>query len=260
MPFHEQSGIRYFSFNIFPRVVKQAVFTRRGGVSPAPWDSLNVGGLVGDDLARIKENRIRSFESLGRDPASIFDTWLVHSIDVICADSPRDLNQPPTQADSILTDNPQLTLFMRFADCVPLLFHDPIKGVVGIAHAGWVGTVRGVARATIEKMKSHYGSKPENIIAGIGPSISADHYEIGPDVILKVQESFGADEERLLERRNGRVYLDLWMANYIQLQKVGVEKIEVSGLCTACHPEDWFSHRVEKGKTGRFGALIGIQA
>lgn len=260
MPFHEKNGIRYFSFDIFPHAVKQAVFTRRGGVSPAPWDSLNVGGLVGDDIAHVRENRIRSFQTLGRTPASIFDVWLVHSTDVIYTDSPRNLELPPIQADAILTDRPEVTLYMRYADCVPLLFYDPVKCVVGIAHAGWMGTVRGMAKATIQKMQSQYACKPENILAAIGPSIGVDHYEIGPDVILKVKESFGADEERLLESRNGRVYLDLWMANYIQLQRAGVEKIEVSGVCTACHLEDWFSHRAEKGKTGRFGALIGMQA
>jgi YfiH family protein len=259
MPFHEQNGIRYFRFNTFPEAVKQAVFTRRGGVSPAPWESLNVGGLVGDDLAHVKENRIRSFQALGRTPASIFDTWLVHSTEVICTDQPRDLSQPLIQADAILTDNPHVTLFMRFADCVSLLFHDPKKGIVGIAHAGWMGTVRGVARATVEKMRSHYGSKPADIITGIGPSIGADHYEIGQDVIAQVQESFAEDQKRVLDRRNGSVYLDLWVANTIQLQRAGVEKIEVSGVCTACHLEDWFSHRGEKGKTGRFGALIGLE-
>ncbi len=259
MPFHEQNGIRYFSFDIFPNGVKQAVFTRRGGVSPAPWGSLNVGGMVGDDIAHVKENRIRSFHALGRNPASIFDVWLVHSTDVICADRPRDLDKPPIQADAILTDKPEVTLYMRYADCVPLLFYDPVKGVAGMAHAGWMGTVRGMAKATIQRMQSQYACKPENILAAIGPSIGADHYEIGPDVILKVKESFGPDEERLLESRNGRVYLDLWLANYIQLQRAGVEKIEVSGVCTACHLDDWFSHRAEKGKTGRFGALIGLQ-
>lgn len=258
MSFREQDGIRYLSFDIFPKSVTQAVFTRRGGVSPAPWASLNVGGLVGDDLAHVKENRIRSFDALGRDPASIFDVWLVHSTDVICTREPRDLNQPPIQADAILTDNPAVTLYMRYADCVPLMFHDPKKGVVGIAHAGWMGTVMGMAKAAVEKMASGYGCKPENILAAIGPSIGADHYEIGPDVITKVQDAFGKDAECLLESRNGRVYLDLWMANHIQLQAAGVEKIEIAGVCTACHLDDWFSHRAEKGKTGRFGALIGL--
>ena len=260
MPFYERNGIRYFSFDIFSRNVTQAVFTRRGGVSPAPWDSLNVGGLVGDDIEHVRENRIRSFNVMGRDPASIFDVWLVHSTEVICADKPRDLKKTPIQADAILTDNPAVTLYMRFADCVPLLFHDPKKGVVGIAHAGWMGTIRGMAKAAIEKMKAHYGCKPENILAAIGPSIGADHYEVGADVIVNVQESFGAESERLLESRDGRVYLDLWMANYIHLQNAGVEKIEVAGVCTACHLDDWFSHRAEKGRTGRFGSLIGMQA
>ena len=108
-------------------------------------------------------------------------------------------------------------------------------------------------------MREHYGSKPENISAAIGPSIGVDHYEVGADVIAKVQESFGSDAERLIETRDGKTYLDLWSANFIQLQKSGVEKIEVAGLCTACHLDDWFSHRAEKGKTGRFGALIALQ-
>jgi YfiH family protein len=251
MPFHEHNGIRTYRFENFSHAVTQAVFTRRGGVSPAPWDSLNVGGTVGDDRAHVAENRIRSFDSMGRDPASLFDVWLVHGTDIICADSPRPLDQPPIQADGILTDNPAVTLYMRFADCVPILFHDPIRSVVGIAHAGWMGTIRGTARAIVEKMHSHYGCKPDNIQAAIGPSIGVDHYEVGADVIVKVQESFGMDAERLIESRAGRTYLDLWMANYIQLQNAG-------GICTACHLDDWFSHRAEKGKTGRFGALIGL--
>ncbi len=259
MAFHEQDGIRYFSFETFPHSVTQAVFTRRGGVSPAPWNSLNVGGLVGDDIAHVKENRIRSFHALGRNPASIFDVWLVHSTDVICTREPRDLNEPPIQADAILTDNPAVTLYMRYADCVPLMFHDPKKGVIGIAHAGWMGTVKCMAKVAVEKMRSQYACKPENIIAAIGPSIGVDHYEIGPDVITRVQDAFGEDAERLLESRGGRIYLDLWMANHIQLQAAGVERIEVAGVCTACHLDDWFSHRAEKGKTGRFGALIGLE-
>ncbi len=259
MPFHEKNGIRYFSFDSFPGSVSQAVFSRRGGISHAPWNSLNVGELVGDNLAHVKENRVRSFNALGRNPASIFDVLLVHSTDIICADSPRGINLPPIQADAILTDNPKVTLYMRFADCVPLLFHDPKKGVVGIAHAGWMGTLRGMAKAMVEKMQSKYGCKPENITAGIGPSIGVDHYEVGPDVSLKVKGTFGEESDRLLDARDGRVHLDLWTANTIQLQKAGVEKIEVSGICTACHLDDWFSHRAEKGKTGRFGSLIGLR-
>ena len=260
MPFVENNSLRYYTFDIFPRSVLHGVLTRRGGVSPAPWDSLNVGGTVGDDVARVRANRLRSFTAFGRELASIFDVWLVHSINVICAEAPIDPDTDRTQADIILTDHPEITLYMRFADCVPLLFHDPVKQVVGMAHAGWVGTMKSAGRTAVEAMQSRYGCKPENILAAIGPAIGPDHYEVGADVIAKTRESFGADAERLIEQRDGRTYLDLWTANYIQLQRAGVQHIEVAGLCTACHLEDWFSHRAEKGKTGRFGALMALQA
>jgi YfiH family protein len=258
MPFHQHNGLRFYSFDIFPKSITQAVFTRQGGVSPAPWASLNVGGMVGDDPTHVRENRLRSFEALGRSPASIFDVWLVHSAKVICAETPRPPDQVPPQADIILTDNPKVTLFMRFADCVPILFHDPKKGVVGFAHAGWLGTVRGAAKSAVMTMQTRYGCKPENIQAALGPAIGPDHYEVGADVILKVREAFDEQADRLLEWRAGRCYLDLWSANYLQLQAMGVEQIEVTGICTACHLEDWYSHRAEKGRTGRFGALIAL--
>lgn len=258
MPFAHKNGIRYFTFDIFPRALTQAVFTRQGGVSPAPWDSLNVGGTVGDDAARVRENRARSFAALGRTLDSLFDVWQVHSADAVHADAPRPVHEDHHKADIILTDKPNVTLYMRFADCVPILFHDPKKNVVSIAHAGWLGTVRGASSATVKAMREKYGSQPKDILAAIGPSIGVDHYEVGQDVISQIEQAFGPDAKRLIESRDGKTYLDLWAANRIQLEKSGVEQIEVAGLCTACHLDDWFSHRAEKGKTGRFGALIAL--
>ncbi len=258
MPFSHKNGIRYFSFDIFPRTLTQAVITRQGGVSPSPWDSLNVGGTVGDDVEHVRENRARSFAALGRTLASLFDVWQVHSADAVYADAPRRVHEDYHKADIILTDKPDVTLYMRFADCVPILFHDPKKGVVGITHAGWMGTVRGASAATVKAMQEHYGSKPKDILAAIGPSIGVDHYEVGADVISQVEQAFGPDAKRLVELRDGKTYLDLWAANRRQLEKSGVQQIEVSGLCTACHLDDWYSHRAEKGRTGRFGALIAL--
>jgi len=260
MPFHEHNGLCYYTFDVFSEAVIQGIFTRRGGVSPAPWASLNTGGSVGDDPLRVAENRIRSFQALGRTPVSIHDVWLVHGTNIVYADAPRPLEQPSTQADILLTDNPEVSLFMRFGDCVPLMFHDPIKKVIGLAHAGWMGTVRGVAKAAVEGMQSRYGCKPENIISGIGPSIGVDHYEVGADVISQFQEKYNKDADRVLQTRDGSTYLDLWSANSIELENAGVEQIQVSSVCTACHLDDWFSHRAEKGKTGRFGALMALQA
>ena len=258
MTFSTRDGIRFYSFELFPPALAQAIFTRHGGVSPAPWDSLNVGGTVGDEVVRVRENRARSFSALRRAPESIFDVWQVHSADAVQAEEPRHPEQPPAQADIILTDNPGVTLYMRFADCVPLLLHDPRRGVVALAHAGWQGTVRGAAAAAVRAMREGYGSNPQDILAGIGPSIGPDHYEVGPEVISQVKQALSPEAEELIESRSGRTYLDLWRANRMQLEAAGVGRIETAGLCTACHLEDWYSYRLEKPKTGRFGALIAL--
>lgn len=258
MSFHQADGLRYYRFDIFSDSITQAVFTRRGGVSPAPWHSLNLGGSVGDDPKNVAANRIRVFQSFGRPPESIHDVWLVHSTDIVYADHPRPLADPSPRADIIFTDNPQVSLFMRFGDCVPILFHDPVRNVIGIAHAGWMGTLQGVAGAAVRGLQQHYGSDPGNIVAGIGPSIGLDHYQVGADLVEKFRQKYPQHIDELVRPLNGGFHLDLWAANEIQLRAAGVSKIQVSGVCTACNLQDWFSHRAEKGQTGRFGALMAL--
>ena len=260
MPFIQSSALRYYQFETLPPEVPQAVFTRCGGVSPAPWDTLNVGGTVGDDADRVRENCRRSFMALGRSSESIFDVWQVHSADVVIATAPRPADEPHRKADIILTRDPAVTLYMRFADCVPIMLFDPVRAAVGLAHAGWLGTVRGAARVAVEAMRAEFGSRPNDILAAIGPSIGPDHYEIGPDVLQKVAEAFGDDTGSLVQYRDGRSYLDLWSSNGLQLEQAGVRRIEQARICTACHTDDWFSHRAEKGRTGRFGALLAAPA
>jgi YfiH family protein len=188
----------------------------------------------------------------------MFDVWQVHSAEVVMARAPRNTEEDYEKADVILTDRPEVTLFMRFADCVPVLLYDPVQAVIGMVHAGWLGTVRGASRVAVDAMVAEYGSRPADILAGIGPSIGVDHYEVGADVLAQVKLAFGAAELELVQRRDGKTYLDLWAANRVQLGQAGIEQIEIAGLCTACHTDDWFSHRGENGKTGRFGALIAL--
>lgn len=256
MSFTQHNGLRYFQFETLK--TRHAIFTRRGGVSPEPWGSLNVGGTVGDNLERVRKNRNLSLQVLGRSPESVFEVWQVHSADAVCASAPRPESESLRQADIILTDKHDVTLFMRFADCVPILFHDPRKGVIGVAHAGWMGTLRDVVSSTVNTMKTQYNSNPADIIAALGPSIGPDHYEIGADVILQVMQKFGDDSEQVLKSNNGKIHFDLWKTNEILLERAGVGKIETAEICTACHTDDWFSHRAEKGRTGRFGALISL--
>jgi YfiH family protein len=260
MPFHQPDGIRYYTFeSLADSKLVHGVFTRRGGISPQPWSSLNVGGLRGDDPERVYLNRVASFEQFDRDPQSVYDVWQVHSTDVIWTSGRRPAGVRHRKADAILTDLPEVTLFMRFGDCVPILFHDPVKRVVGLAHAGWMGTVNGIVRETIQAMKNVYRSNPADIFAAIGPSIAAHHYEVGPEVVQKVEQAFTKVAEEFLVRDGDSVKLDLWKANQQQLESMGVHRVETAGICTACNLDDWFSHRGEKGNTGRFGALIALQ-
>ncbi len=259
MPFREKNGIPYYYFSSldFPELT-QAAFTRRGGVSPAPWGTLNLGGAVGDAPERVAENRQRAFRAVGHSFDSMYAVWQVHSAKVVQVTAPLTSPENILKADAMVTDKVGVSLFMRFADCVPVLFYDPIHAAIGLAHAGWQGTVRKVATATVEAMQEYYGTKPEDILTGIGPSIGPDHYEVGPDVIAEVECAFPDDASALLFSRDGAVKLDLWKANQLALEQAGVTQVEIAGICTACHVEDWFSHRAENGRTGRFGALIGL--
>ncbi len=259
MAFVHSAGCKYFAFNGMPKSVVHGVFTRLGGVSPQPWDSLNLGGTVGDQRSHVIENRRRMFEAVDRPVTSIFDVWQVHSRDVICAEQPRPLESPHPKADAILTDNPNVTLTMRFADCVPIMLFDPVKRVVGLVHAGWQGTVKHLVYHTVLKMVQAYGSKPGNVFAGIGPSIGPDHYEVGEDLVRRVKANFGEMASHILREDNNKTYFDLWLANSLLLERAGVTTIEVAAICTACSTLDWYSHRAENGKTGRFGAMIGLK-
>ena len=253
---HKQD-LEYYQFDSFDsHLVTHGFFTRKGGVSPVPWSSLNQGGTVGDARENVVENRRRVFAALDRPVESIFDVWQVHGTDVICTQLPRPLDSEHVKADAIVTDRPEITLFMRFADCVPVLVYDPSKKVVAVIHAGWMGTVKKIVTHTLGVLHDRYNCDPNTLVAGIGPSIGVCHYQVGADVIAAVRTSFGTTADELLVERDGKTFFDLWKANEILLREGGVQSVEVAGLCTACHTEDWYSHRAEAGKTGRFGAAF----
>lgn len=258
--FLEKAGLSFVTIpSLASEGVKHGIFTRLGGTSPVPWASLNMGATVGDEIEHVRENRRRSFQALGLDITSQHDTWLEHGTRVVFADAPRDINETPQKADIVLTDRPEVTLFMRYADCTPILLYDPVRKVAGLAHAGWLGTVKLVARAAVEAMTGHYGCKPAEIRAVIGPAICAEHYQVGIDVVERVQQAFGGSAGQALTRtEDGRWHFDLWTANQMVLEGAGVRQVEQSGLCTACDTGHWYSHRAEHGTTGRFGALMAL--
>ncbi len=260
MGFVEKEGLRYFQFESFQgHNLFHAILTRWGGVSQAPFDSLNTGGTVGDDPQAVLENHQRIYNAFGYDFTSRFDVWQVHGNHVVCAEKPRDVAEPHPKADGILTNQPDVTLFMRFADCVPILLFDPESRAIGIVHAGWQGTFKKIAQTAVCKMTACFGSRPERLLAGIGPSICQPCYEVGTDVLNAFMGVFGRATHYYIEERDGHRYLDLWSANRDVLFQSGVKQIEISGLCTACHLDDWYSYRAEHGNTGRFAVLMRIE-
>jgi polyphenol oxidase len=259
MPFYQPDQLSYYRFELLDVPgVKHAIFTRHGGVSPAPWASLNHGGTVGDERSNVVENRSRVFKAMDRAVESVFDVWQVHGTRVICSDVPRPLETPHQKADAIVTNSSSITLFMRFADCVPILLFDPVRRVIAVAHAGWQGTVKKILEVTIATMRSQYGCSSLDIQAGIGPSICVDCYQVGPEVVHQVNSTFGMDASGLLKRYNGNMHLDLWESNRLTLERCGVRDIQAAGICTACNTVDWYSHRAENRKTGRFGAVMSL--
>jgi YfiH family protein len=255
---HSANGLRYFTFNSFPDgSLAHAIFARTGGLSPQPWASLNMSISTGDSAENARANRWRAFEALELPVDSMADVWQIHGTETIRADEPRS-NRPPTKADGLITDRYSVTLFQRFADCVPIFLYDPSHRALGMVHSGWRGTVERAAASPVKAMVEAYGSHPADLIAGIGPSIGPDHYEVGPEVVEAVQQAF-EDADELLITHNTKTHFNLWAANARVLREAGVEQIEVAELCTACHHDLFFSHRAEAGKTGRFGAVLALR-
>src|SRR5262249_9448876 len=160
---------------------------------------------------------------------------------------------------AIVTDRPGLPLSMRFADCVPVLLYDPVHPAIGLVHAGWRGTMSDVVGAAVQKMSDTFGTRPADIQAGIGPSIGPECYQVGAEVVEATCAAFGDSDGLVHHAADGSAYLDLWEANRRALERAGIRQIEISGLCTACHTDEFFSHRAEHGRTGRFGAVIALE-
>jgi hypothetical protein len=258
------NGLVYYQFEQlrYQDGLKHGIFTRRGGVSSSPYDSLNVGSTVGDDAGHVAINRQKIAATMGYPEAMVRTTWQVHGAEVLVVRKDDPQLWPPAQADALITNEGDIPLMMRFADCVPLLFFDPVQKAAGIAHAGWRGTIAGVGPAVVRRMVEEYGSRPQDMIAGIGPSIGPCCYEVGPEVVASVQDAHlpGWDDLVIPPVNGHGAHLDLWLANQRQLEAEGVGQIAAAQLCTNCHLHEFFSHRGEAGRTGRFGAVIMLGA
>lgn len=265
----QQHGIPFYRFETLPENgrLQHAVFTRQGGVSQAPFHSLNLSVSVPDEKERVYANRRRAYGLYGRDTDTVVHAHLTHGSDVGRVTQVHNGTWYP-EVDGIITNEPGCALTMNYADCTPIFLYDPEHHAIGLGHAGWQGTVKDLPGAMVRAMQRAFGSRPSSLLAGIGPCIGPCCYEVGERVITAVHAAFEHPDSLLIpqppapspQSPGPNPHFDLPEANRRNLANTGVQHIELSGLCTACRTDLFFSHRAEHGKTGRFGTLFILPA
>jgi len=236
-----------------------AFTTRTGGASDGAFASLNLGLNRGDDPVRVKENYGRLCRALGISDMDIVTARQVHGADVeVVTRKNCDQVYAPTmrEADGMITQDPGVALMIFTADCVPILLHDPVRGVIGAVHAGWRGTVADIAGAAARKMAGQFGC--EDISAAIGPCISKCCFETGEDVAEALYKTLGQEAESCVRRCAGKFMVDIKEANRILLMRAGLSaaNIAVSDECTFCQNGKYWSHRRTSGERGSQAAII----
>jgi polyphenol oxidase len=254
LPLYHFNNLSRFN-NIF-----HFVSSREGGYSTDEFSSFNLGFGTDEQEEIIIKNRNLLAESIGIKLEQLVFQYQIHS-DKIEYISERQHKREFCQRDAMITDKPGICLCVKGADCVPLIFYDTKNRIIGAAHAGWKGTLSQIGRKLVEKMMQDYGSKPNNIFVGIGPSIGPEDYEVGEDVANEFLGVFGEKDKNVLRHCNNQIYLDLWLANKIQLKNIGVPEsnIEIAGISTFSESNLFYSHRKSGGKTGRFAAGIMLK-
>ena len=241
-----------------------AVFTRLGGVSREPFATLNVGrhattgDRAHDDGAAVSENHARIYAHLGLTAERVVSPHQVHSNRVTRA-GVQDSGRVVPSTDGLVTDTPGLALLLRFADCQPIILYDPVNHALGIIHAGWRGVAQAIARRAVETMQETFGTRPQDLIAGLGPAIGPCCYTVGHNVASAMGYALPDWSQVMSIEENGWRF-DLPVANAQQLFAAGVRKIEQAHLCTACRNDEFFSHRADMGRTGRFAVVAYLKA
>jgi len=276
----ENQGVQFLTY---PSISQYSDFihafsTRIGGVSEGIYESMNLSFARGDDEEKVRENFRRFTSAIGIDYESVVMSDQTHTTNVrrvTGRDRGNGLTRPKEffDTDGLITNEPEVALICSFADCVPLFFVDPENKAIGLTHSGWRGTVGRIGKNTIDKMVEEFGSRPENIIAAIGPSICVDCYEVSEDVAKEFIDEFGdrasevvfSQEEYYAQHNidrpasDGKYQLDLWKANEIILTEAGIryENLSCTDICTCCNSDLLFSHRASHGQRGNLvGALM----
>lgn len=264
---HEQNELLWYGSSLLEGRpgVAHGFSTRKGGVSRAPWDTLNLGVGRKDDPEDVRENYRRFCGALGLDQARTVLSRQVHGTAVrVCteADAGKGLYaERDFLADGLVTNVPGLALTVFSADCGVILLYDPESACVGAVHAGWRGCAAGILEETVRTMGTAYGARPETILAAVGPCIGQCCFETDGDVPAAMKDALGADAEPYLERRREKWHVDLAGLNRQWLLHAGVPagNIDVSGVCTACRTDLLWSYRRMGDQRGAQAAMIALR-
>ena len=233
--------------------------TRFGGVSTGALSSMNIAIKLDETEENVAANFRILGNALGFGIEDLVLTRQIHS-DIVRtvtrADCSGCFHRDYPECDALITNAPGVALTVFTADCTPILFHDPVTGAVGAAHAGWKGTAQDIAGKTVAAMVREFGCDPGNIRAAIGPNISFCHFETDADVPDAMVAAFGDEAKQFIRTEGPKYYVNLKEINALALRRAGVRQIEISDACTMCSPDRFWSHRVTRGIRGSQGAII----
>lgn len=264
---NEKGSLVYLTIPDFSRIglVKHCFTTRRGGVSEGQYSSLNTSPFKTDFLVNVYKNLGIVCSSIGIDYRKLIMAKQIHGDNVKVVDNENkgkvlSNNNDIKGFDAMITNKPGIPLITFYADCVPIYILDPMNRAIGLIHSGWRSTVLHIGAKTLSKMKDLYGTKPEECLAAIGPSIEKDCFEVGEDTAEAFRKSFKHCSNIIFSKGNGKYNIDLWECNKEMLIDEGVkpQNITISGLCTKCNEELFFSHRRDEGKTGSLSAIMEL--
>ena len=250
---NKSTGLAWYEFPSPSVRFRHAILTRLGGVSQGPFSSLNLGSTVGDDPDAVKENHRLVYANFNLDATQVVSPHQVHKNHVVRVGSKHG-GSIIHATDALITNTPDIVLLLRYADCVPVLFYDPIHHAAGLAHAGWRGIAAGVIPACVQAMILKFGSHPHDMWAAIGPGICQQHYAVSLDVVKAITATV-PPSANIAVKTAGQWFANLPGAVDAQLRNLDFQQVNHASLCTACHTEEWYSHREESGMTGRFGVF-----
>ncbi len=263
----EKEGIQYLSVPHWNEAgILNAFSCRSGGVSPPPYESLNLALHLEDDPVNVIRNRRLFLDVFGLELENTVCCQQVHGsgIEVVTPEmngkGALNAGQSLPDCDAMVCGQPGVVMMTFYGDCIPLFIVDPVRQVAATAHAGWKGTCLNIGGKTVELMCRTFGSALQDLEVFIGPGIGACCYEISRELAEQVELSLPKTAGKLIEERGGRKYWDLPATNFYNLVAKGLqpEKIFSSSLCTSCYPELFYSHRLQHGITGRMGAMLSL--